>query len=145
MMAYSAQDDILDQLDEAILIQLTDDEGTGSVNADRVAQAIADADAEIDGYLASRHQVPLDPVPENIRKYSVDIAIYNLFSRRADTLPDTRKERYQAAVRYLEKVAEGKWTLGANDPDGNPSSSDRPQMSPENPERLFTRDTMKGF
>ena len=43
--------------------------------------AIADADAEIDGYLAKRYAVPLAPAPRVINKFSKDIAVYNLFSR----------------------------------------------------------------
>ena len=43
--------------------------------------AIADADGEIDGYLAKRYAVPLAPVPKVINKFSKDIAVYNLFSR----------------------------------------------------------------
>jgi phage gp36-like protein len=142
-VAYSTQDDILDQLDEAVLIRLTDDEGTGSVNTARVDQAIADADAEIDGYLGARHPVPLDPVPANIHKYSVDIAVYNLFSRKRDTAPEIRKERYKAAIRYLEGVAEGKWTLGKDDPEGTPQPADRPDIQSD--PRIFSRDTMRGF
>lgn len=144
-MAYCTRTDILNRLDEESLIRLTDDAGTGSVDDTVVTEAITDADAEIDGYVAVRHPVPLDPVPDNILKYSVDIAIYNLYSRRSDTVPDNRKERYQAAVRYLEGVARGKWTLGADDPEGNPAEIDSPELSSENPERIFTRKKMEGF
>lgn len=143
-MAYSTQTDILDQLDEVRLIQLTDDANTSAVDEARVTKAIADADEEIDGYVGSRHHVPLDPVPAIIRKFSVDLAIHNLYARR-DKTNETREARYKNAIAFLEKVALGKISLGANDPEGNPPASDAPQLSTENPERAFTRDSMKGF
>ena len=144
-MAYCTQTDILHRLDEESLIRLTDDAGTGAVDDTKVTEAITDADAEINGYLAVRHPVPLDPVPDNVFKYSIDIAIYNLYSRKADVVPDNRKNRYDTAIRYLEGIAGGKWTLGADDPDGNPAEIDSPELSSENPERIFTRNKMRGF
>lgn len=46
-----------------------------------IEAAIADADAEIDGYLAKRYTVPISPAPRVLNKFSKDIAVYNLFSR----------------------------------------------------------------
>lgn len=143
-MPYSTLSDIKDQLDQARLIQLTDDERTGTVNESRVDKAISDADEEINGYVGSRYTVPLSPVPAIIRKYSVDLAIYNLYGRR-DTVPEVRKDRYANAIKFLQQVALGKISLGPTDPDGNPPVSDAPEMSSDNPERIFTRDSMRGF
>jgi len=81
-MAYSTQADILEQLSEAHLIQLTDDAGAGTVDADVVSRAIADADAEIDSYCATKYDTPFTTVPAVIRKLSVDMAIYNVYARR---------------------------------------------------------------
>jgi len=141
-MVYSAQSDILEQLDEETLIQLTDDYGTGLVDSDKVTRAIADADATIDAYCQGRYTVPLDPVPNKIRQVSVDLAIYNLYSRRDDTAPETRKDRNKEAIRFLEKVADGKIDLGsatpAPDTTGNAADIDYN-------DRIFTRDKLKGF
>lgn len=141
-MAYCTQDDILQQLDEDTLVQLTDDEGTGSVDTDVVTRAISDADATIDAYCQGRYSVPLEPVPAIIRKTGVDISIYNLYSRRADSVPENRLERYKNAVRFLEKVAAGQISLGASTPapENTGNSVDIDQS-----ERIFTRDTMSGF
>ena len=46
-----------------------------------VEEAIEDADAEIDGYLAKRYDVPMSPAPKVLNKFSKDIAVYNLMSR----------------------------------------------------------------
>lgn len=112
-MAYCIQADVQEQLDEERLIQLTDDEGAGVVNADRVDRAIADADAEIDSYLSKRYTVPLSPVPVLVRMLSVDLAVWNLYSRKGVEDP-VRKERYQARVKLLQALGEGKATLGVD-------------------------------
>lgn len=143
-MAYCTLADIKDQIDERKLIQLTDDEGLGVVGEARVTKAIADADEQIDGHIGHRHMVPMEPAPAILRKYSVDIAIYNLYARR-ETVPDVRADRYKDAVRFLEMVALGKISLGSLDPEGNPPASDAPEMSVDNPERAFTRGSMEGF
>ncbi len=143
-MSYCSVDDLKDQVDEARLIQLTDDEGTGSVNLDRVLRAISDADEEINSYVGCRHTVPLDPVPSIIRKISVDIALLNLYGRR-EKVPDARADRYKSAVKFLEQVSRGNAALGLHDPEGNPPESDAPQMSGENPRRTFTRALLKGY
>jgi phage gp36-like protein len=143
-MTYCTIDDIKAQLDERDLVQLTDDRDAGIVDAAVVDRAIADADAEINGYLGARYAVPLDPVPAVIGKYAVDMAVYHLESRRRGA-SEHRKERYDAALKFLTKVGEGKLTLGIDDPEATPRESEAPAMASTNPERVFSRDTMKGF
>lgn len=141
-MAYSTKGDILEQLDEAILIQLTDDDDLGVVNDDRVTRAIADADATIDAYCQGRYSIPLDPVPDKMRQVSVDLAIYNLYSRRGDAAPETRKDRHKEAIRFLEKVSEGKISLGASTPSPETTGN---SVEIDQSDRIFTRDEMSGF
>ncbi|MEM5788999.1 MAG: DUF1320 domain-containing protein [Syntrophobacteraceae bacterium] len=143
-MSYSTISDIKNQIEDARLVQLTDDEGLGTINEARVARAIADADEEIDGYVGARHTVPLSPAPAILRKMSVDIAIYNLYSRR-DEVPESRATRYEGAIKFLEQVALGKISLGARDPEGNPPEADAPEMSRSNPPRAFDRGSMREF
>ncbi len=144
-MSYCTQDDILERISEAELIQLTDDENTGSADADTITRAIADADEEIDSYVGVRHIVPLDPVPALARKLSAEMAIYNLFGRRQAGPPEHIEKRYNAAVRLLELIAKGQASLGAQDPEGTPPTADAPQMASTNPARVFTRDKLRGF
>ena len=143
-MPYCTQSDILEQLDSEILVQLTDDAGTGSADASVVERAIADADSEIDAYCGRRYTVPFAAVPGIIRKLSVDIAIYHLYGRRtAGDVPDGRKGRYANAVRLLEHISKGLVTLGGQDPEGNPPSTEKPTLSAD--ERLYGRSKMKGY
>jgi phage gp36-like protein len=141
-MAYCTQDDILEQLDQTTLIQLTDDAGNNGIDSSVVARAIADADAEIDGYCGARYSVPFSVVPAIIRKFSVAIAIKNLFSRRRGA-PDPRRKDYEDAIAFLKDISKGTASLGQNDPDGSPAASNAPDI--DGPDRVFSRDNLEGF
>ena len=142
-MAYSTIDDILAQLDVIDLMQLTDDTNSGIYDDAVVTRAITDADVEIDGYLGSRYALPMASVPGVMRKYSVDIAVYNLYSRRSDTIPDIRRDRYVHAVDFLGLVARGSIGLGADDPDGSPSDAGRADYAAD--DRVFTAEILERF
>ena len=95
--------------------------------------AIADADGEIDGYLAKRYAVPLAPVPKVINKFSKDIAVYNLFSRIGID-----------EVKFLTLVAEGKVSIGA-DADGDPASAAAIGFTVRSNPRVFSRGQLRGM
>lgn len=134
-MAYCTKADILEQLDEEVLIQLTDDIDAGAVDDDKVTRAIADADAEIDGYCGTRYGIPFDPVPAMIRKLSVDISIHNLYARRR-AAPEDRQKRYDNAIRFLRDVSKGMISLGADAP--TPESDGGPEASTTKSDRVFS-------
>ena len=106
-----------------------------------IDEAIADADGEIDGYLAKRYAVPLAPVPKVINKFSKDIALYNLMSRAG--LDEAGREGNNAAIKFLTLVAEGKVSLGTEASD--PQAAAAAGFSMHSNRRLFSRDTMKGM
>lgn len=143
-MAYSTIDDIKKLIPETSVIQLTDDEGNGLVNQARVDEAIASADGEIDSYCGGRYTVPFTTVPEIVKKISVDIAIYNLYSRKVETIPETRAERYKNAIRQLESIAKGLVSIGIVP---EPASSNAAPVYTNRTEddRIFTKDNLSGF
>jgi len=140
-MAYCTQTDILKQITEEQLIQLTDDNDTGSVDTAIVNDAILKADNVIDGYCAQRYTVPFSVVPGIIREISIDLALYHLFSRRVQTIPKLRETRYENTMKLLKDIEAGRISLGVPAPAENP---DR-KGSYDGNDRLFTRDDMKGF
>ena len=141
-MPYCTQENILDRIDEAALIQLTDEAGEGEIDDDKVTAAIADADATIDAYCQGRYTLPLSPVPPKITQISVDIAVYNLYSHSDLEMPEVRKERNKEAVRLLERVAAGTISLGASTPaQANTDNA----VSMDSNARIFTRSKMDGF
>ena len=111
-----------------------------------IDEAIADADGEIDGYLAKRYAVPISPAPKIINKCSKDIAVYNLFSRIGideSTDQKTYLNRYNQAIKFLTLVAEGKVSLGAETDD--PTTAAATGFSVNSNPRIFSRDKMRGM
>lgn len=141
---YCTQADILNQIAEEVLIELTDDEGLGQINTDRVNAAINDVSVMIDAYMGSRYITPLNPVPGVIKKIAVDMAIYNLFSRRGFDENSADKaiiDRDKAAMNFLEHVARGLVTIGAGPIDATASNTAQVVSS----RRRFNRDDMRGW
>lgn len=112
-MPYATQQNLVDRFGETEIIQLTDRENVGAIDADVLNQAIADADAEIDGYLASRYPVPIVPTPSILALYCGDIVRYRLYD---DGATDEVRRRYDDAIKFLRLAAEGKVRLGADEP-----------------------------
>lgn len=137
-MTYATQQDMIERFGSQEIVQLTDRANTGSIDATVLAQALADADAEIDGYLASRYVLPLNSVPPVLVRLACDIARYNLYDEHAT---DQVKERYQNARDFLTQIGTGKISLGV---DANVTlASEGPQVS--SPGRVFTKDTLADY
>lgn len=119
---------------EDVLIRLTDDESTGSVNTDRVDDAISSAQAVVDASLSRQYQAPLTDPPQLVKKLTADIALYNLYLRQA-TVPAEVKDSYARALETLGQLADGAITL--------PSAASGPSFS--SCPRGFSRDTMEDF
>jgi len=144
-MPYSTLTDIKKLIPEETVIQLTDDENTGAVVESRVTEAIAQADAEIDSYCGGRYTVPFATVPDIVKKISVDIAIYNLYSRKVEELPETRSDRYKNAIRQLEGISKGLISIGEADAPPASTSEGGPETNKTEDDRIFTRDKLGGF
>jgi len=143
-MAYCTLENITNTVPEQTIINLTDDAAVGVIDPVKVDTAIADAEAEVDSYCATRYQVPFAVVPPIVRKITTDIAIYNLYSRCAETVPEIRETRYKSAIKLLENIAKGIVALGELPaPAAAPQSSVTLEVT-SNP-RLFTRDTTRGL
>jgi phage gp36-like protein len=124
-MAYCTIDDVKKMIDEVKLIRLTDDENTSSINSDRLQEAINSAAEEIDTYIGGRIALPISgDTPPILGKLNVDIAIYNVYSRVKEAIPEVRAERYKAAIRFLEKLSEGKISIGCQPPPDPPNEGD---------------------
>lgn len=143
-MPYSTLDDVRKLIADESLIQLTDDEAMGVIDQNRVEEAIRQADAEIDSYCGERYSVPFSTVPEIVKKISVDIAIYALYSRRVEEVPAVRAERYRSAVRQLEGISKGVISLGV-DPSPPASRDGRAETNKATDDNVFTRKKLEGF
>lgn len=137
-MSYCTQQDLIDRFGEAELIELTDEHGTEEVDATRIAQAIAYADALIESHIAGRFTVPLSPVPEILNELACDIVHYRLFIHGA---PEHVMQRQRDAVASLRDIGAGRMSLGIDDP--APQSAGDVEYS--SGERQFTSTTLEDF
>lgn len=143
-MPYTTLANITGQISEDRVIQLTDDEGLNVANSGRVTDAIASADAIIDGYCSARYIVPFNPVPAIIAKCSLDMAIYNLYARRVETMPEVRDKNNTLAINMLKAIAKGDITLGDTAVVAPPNNGNTPAMIRTN-DRIFPASKMDTY
>lgn len=128
-MAYATQDDLVPlRLTQKDLIELTDDDNTGEVNADIVTAALTEASGRVDSYCRIRYVTPLQQ-SEDVKALTLDIAIYVLFSRRREIgISEAVAQRYQDAISFLKDISAGKASLD------QPATAPSPQSSLAGPE-----------
>ena len=152
-MAYCTVAEVLDMLKEDMLNVIigdnyieNEDERIQAITP-IVEQAIADADAEIDGYLAKRYKVPFAKTPQVINKFAKDIALIQHGLKEKEWMKTTGKKHtlpdYNAAIAFLTKVAEGRISIGVSE--NNTEDAARIGFSMSNSPRLFSRGSMKGW
>lgn len=108
---YASRTDMEARFGQNEVVMLTDRSHSGDVDDSVLQQALADAAAEIDGYLAGRYPLPFATAPKVLTGHACDIARYRLCGSSAMVTDDIR-DRYRDAVRFLEHVAAGKISLG---------------------------------
>lgn len=151
-MSYSTRPEVQAMVKEGAFNSIVgdefrDEEERNAMIGPIIDEAIADADGEIDGYLAKRYAVPMDPAPKILNKLSKDIAVYNLFSRmgiQEDSDEAIFLTRYNAAIKFLTLVADGRVSIGA-DADGDPASAAAAGFTVKSNPRLFSREQMRGM
>jgi len=141
-MPYAAKQDLIDRFGQQELIDLTDraTPQTGAIDDTVLARALADADAEINGYLASRYTLPLASTPDSVKMMACNIARYYLYEDRAT---EQVRVRYEDAIKFLKSVASGTCTLGL-DPASAPVATDGGALA-AGVDRIFDRDTLSDY
>lgn len=114
-MTYVTNADIEERLGTQAYVQLTDDEGTGSADTDKVDEARLGAEGEVDSYLSRRYAVPIDVVTHSelaglLKSITLDLVEFRLHSRRPP-MPHAAVEKRDAAVGWLTAVSEGRISL----------------------------------
>lgn len=84
---------------------------------ERIVQASTEADALIDGYLGKRYTLPLASPPGILTTWARAIVRYKLHGDRLSTEGNDPIVRdYRDALKFLEQIASGKFSLGIEDP-----------------------------
>ena len=139
-MAYCTQQDLIDRFGQDELLDLTDIQRTGEINHQTVQRAIEDAESLIDGFLASRYQLPLSAVPKSLTPIACNIARYQLYDEQTT---DTVERRYKDAMNFLKAVSKGEVVLGVT-ADGVPTASEDTAII-ESQGSVFSRQSSKGY
>jgi phage gp36-like protein len=144
-VSYASAQDMINRYPNRDLVQLTNEDPTATtVNLTPITQALADASAEIDGYIEGRFTLPLADPPAVLNRLTTDIAMYRMQSLRPlHDLEDARK-RYEDAVAMMIKVAAGELTLGLS-ADGQEPPVAQLEGSVQGPDRVFNRKTLRGY
>lgn len=107
--------------------------------AARISQAIAEADGVIEGYLGKRYTLPLASVPDILATWARHITRYKLHSNRiSDERSDPVARDYRDAIKFLTQVAEGRFSLGLQDPETQGPGQGDVRMEPGR--KVFGRD-----
>jgi phage gp36-like protein len=145
-MAYATQSDLVPlRMTQKDLIELTDDEMNGEVNADIVTGVLEEASGRVDSYCRGRYVTPLQ-ASDDVTSLTLDIAVYLLFSRRRETrITDTVQQRFNQALAFLKDISQAKASLDQPVSDTAQSSLAGPEIS-EKDRRLAFRDrNIDGF
>jgi phage gp36-like protein len=129
-MRYCTLEDLIATYGEARLAELTDRDHMPATTIDEavVERAIADAEAEINMYLAGRHVLPLPSVPVMLTRIACDVAWFNLHTQVDGDHPAAVALKRRRA--QLEGVANGKLSLGLDEADAPVPTDETVQVAP---------------
>ena len=105
---YLSAQAFVDRLGYDEAVRLTDITGNGRIDTARLQTALADAQAEVDGFLAARFATPLSTVPALVTTLLFDLAVARLW--RGD-LPQGVADRRDQAKASLRDISKGIITL----------------------------------
>lgn len=130
-------------IEERIAIQLTNDEVDGDAVVESViTETIADAEAEVDGYLGTYYSLPLANVPRLVQQLAGRVTRYRLYSRRPGAVEEWLEKDYDAAIKMLDRIAKGTVTLGSQP---EPAANEGRRVRTEGRTRVFGRDNLDGY
>ncbi|HFH2865369.1 TPA: gp436 family protein, partial [Pseudomonas aeruginosa] len=111
---------------------------------ERITEAMTEAESIVNGYLAKRgYGLPLSPVPGLVTGWVRDIGRYLLHKDRISDDKDAILRNYKDALKFLQMVADGTFSLGAEDPiANNPMLADVRFDADEN---VFNRQQLRSF
>jgi len=135
---YASVADMVDRFGEVEIIELTDLEHTGLIDTAVAERALEDATAEIDGYLASRYRLPVTDAAPLLSLLCTDIARFRL---QKGVSTEQARQRYEDAVRKLERIADGRINLPQATP---PPAAGAPQTVKAQGS-TFNDDTLRGY
>lgn len=134
-MSYIELQDLLDELGEDNLVQLSDNDGDGDITSEkvlnRINKAVGYAQSTLDAHCRLRYTIPV-PVTPLVKSICLDLAVFHLYKSRAtvvkDSVYEVKKIANDDAIKLLLNISTGKAALdvpAAEETKENPASSDR--------------------
>ncbi|MCY6411202.1 DUF1320 domain-containing protein [Acinetobacter sp. VNH17] len=87
-------------------------------------EALQDATEEIDSYVAVAYTLPLPEIPSTLKRVACNIARYRLYFQQPT---EEVTKRYDAEVKYLQRVADKKAVLPIKNEQDQPTGELPPQ------------------
>ena len=140
-MTYATQADLVDRFGTPELAQRTNRTDGLTIDTVVLGRALDDADAEINGYLATRYSLPLPSTPVVVARLAADMARYYLYD---DGVPATVRQRYEDAVSLLKRLANGDVQLAGITPVSAVGGSGN-AIATRTPDRVFSAERLAGY
>lgn len=138
-MTYAVQQDLIDRFGDKEIKEVADRDGDDAIDAAVIAAALADADQVIDGYVGARYDLPLAATPPLLKTIACHLARHALHK---DAPPEVVKDNFNAALRQLRDISDGKLALDAA---GTEPARAGGTIEIAAPTRVFNNDTLRDF
>ena len=127
---------------EVTRLSQIEDRETTEIDEEKVARAIGDATAIVDGYLRGRYQVPvINPQADLIRATCI-LARYDLAKSDRSDPTDQMQKDYDDVIRWLTDVQKGIVKLAAKTANEQINNSGVARF--EDRSAIFTPDSLRG-
>lgn len=138
MSNYCTQSDLETRFGAEEILELTDRDADGVMDAGVLDVVIADAGATIDSYISKRYDLPLSDTPTRLKKIACDLVFYALHQDPPEKVTSDNTE----ALKFLRDIAMGRAELDIAGKE--PDSATNDILVDASP-RVFTSDTLKDF
>lgn len=143
---YATISDLKIRISDYELVSITASPDSDVMDVVIIDSAIEMACIEIDGYLASRFDLPLATAPAILTKLAADLAVRNLYLRSPGGVPESHATMASSAEKMLIKIAAGTIDLDIpKDADESETEIVNDEISIDSSPRIFSRTKMQGF
>lgn len=109
-MTYASQSSLENQFGARAVLLASDRDKNGVADAGVLARAFSGADGIIDSRIGVVYKLPLQVIPDVLVEYAGHIAMY-LMSADTGTYTEEKRQRYEDAIAWLDRLAAGKAVL----------------------------------
>jgi phage gp36-like protein len=108
---YVTSEDLIRALGGKIFQILNADAGSPIETDNRLLEALAAANAEVEDNIRHRHALPLACIPASLKLHARALAVHNLLQHRPEILSQVDRDRVEDAREYFKRLARGEISL----------------------------------